>query len=148
MKSCIHFLKREFYFIDSIDKDVLVDKEFARLAVDERVDMKHLGLNEDLDVEHLRTLREINNYVDDILRKYQYDRDEARLFIYHYLSFRLQDKVNLRTALRNVSNVGIVTKKTNFKSPVPNRLVGSFLGGNSRRKKQKIRTRRVKYLST
>jgi len=60
MKSCIHFLKRQFDFIGVIDKDVLVDKEFAKLAVDERVNMKDLGLlNRDMD--HLRTLREINN---------------------------------------------------------------------------------------
>ena len=140
MKACIHFLKKHFYFIGSIDNDVLVDKEFAKLAVDERVDMKDLGLlngDLDLDMDHLHTLREINNYVDDILRKYQYDTDEIRLFIYHYLSIRLKDKVKLLLA----SKGGVVTRKTRFSNAISNARVISFLGGNSRQKRK--RTKRL-----
>lgn len=142
MKACIHFLKRGFEFIGTIDNDVLVDKEFARMAVVERVDMKDLGLSnrdlEDIDhLEHLRTLREINKYVDDILRQYQYDTDEIRMFIYHYLSIRLKDKVNLLLA----SSVDPIERKTKVKSVVPEMIIKSYLGGNSRRKRK--RTKRL-----
>lgn len=137
MKAACEFFKRELYFIGSIDKSVLIDKEFAKMAVDEKLDIiNNEPLN--MDVDHLRTLTEINKYRADVLRMYRYDTDEIKVFIDHYLTIRLKDKVKLLIA----SSVDPIERKTKVLSVVPDTILKSYLGGSKRRKTRKRTTKR------
>ena len=102
------------------------------MAVDEKLDI--IG-NEPLnmDVDHLRTLAEINKYRADVLRMYRYDTDEIKVFIDHYLTIRLKDKVKLLIA----SSVDPIERKTKVLSVVPETILKSYLGGSKRRKTRK-----------
>ena len=140
MKECISFIKTNTNFLLYIDKDVLADREFAKMAVDEHFHIPQA--NKDFNLEKKLTDTDIDNLKKNIL-KIEDDIQEINVFIRHYLSFRIKDRLHLRIASRD-----LVASKTMFKSPISTARINSFLGGNSRRKKRAIRSRRVKYLST
>jgi hypothetical protein len=138
MKSCVLFIKGDTDFLLFIDKDVLLDKEFAKLAVDEKVDIT-MG-NDHLKMDKYLTDKELDKIKSDIFLLYAeliQHIPQIKVFVHHYLAIRLKDRINLHTASRG----GLVTRKTRFSNAISNARVISFLGGNSRQKRK--RTKRL-----